>query len=378
VRDEGRSVFATFEEAREFAEKALLKTGLFQRASGLGPLAQLKASARNVLLFASYAGACYLHDESSTIVPAGASLFPDGEILSFAYPPLLFAVNESTNALCYPWNGLSFGKAWELREETVRALLEGEKYLVILGKPYVDYLHRKVEWVFQDVLRGAPVPSWWPEHGVVTDEWGKRMVLKEQLQRLLALCREEGLAPTDVLVYTVDLGAPGYGPGESFYGYLAGVEFVRRGYLVSRTNLTGIGPTDDLFAFRPQDLERGAFLLELTLMAELPPTKSTEGETVFMEIEDTPREISQRHGLPKVIDYLGSFTQSYIVAPFIEHYAATEKCPAAVPPCRRGPQAAPPAGRSWAEGWSPGIRRGTSSSSPPKGRERKGRGCSPR
>jgi hypothetical protein len=210
VRDEGRSVFATFEEAREFAEKALLKTGLFQRASGLEPL--LRTSARNALLFASYAGACYLHDESSTIVPAGASLFPDGEILSFAYPPVLFAVNESTNALCYPWNGLSFGKARALREETVRALLEGEKYLAILGKPYVDYLHP----VFQDVLVGTPVtlPSWWPKHGVVTGEGGKRMVLK-QLQRLLALCREEGLAPTDVLVYTIDLGARGYCPART-------------------------------------------------------------------------------------------------------------------------------------------------------------------
>jgi len=174
-------VLATFEEAREFAEKALLKTGLFQKATGLEPLAQLKTSARNALLFASYADACYLHDENSTIVPTGALLFPDGEILSFAYPPVLFAVNESTNALCYPWNGLSFGKARELRDETVRALLEGEKYLAILGKAYVDYLHRKVEWVFQDVLLGVPVtlPSWWPEHGVVTDEWRKRMVLKE-------------------------------------------------------------------------------------------------------------------------------------------------------------------------------------------------------
>jgi hypothetical protein len=370
VRDERRSVFATFEEAREFAEKALLKTGLFQRASGLEPLARLKASARNALLFASYAGACYLHDENSTIVPAGASLFPDGEILSFAYPPALFAVNESTNALCYPWNGLSFGKARELRDETVRALLEGEKYLAILGKAYVDYLHRKVEWVLQDVLLGVPVtlPSWWPEHGVVTDEWGKRMVLKEQLQRLLALCREEGLAPTDVLVYVVDLGAPGYCPGEDFYGYLAGVEFVRRGYLVTKTEpQSGIGPTDDLLAFRPQDLERGAFL-------------STEGETVFMEIEDTPREISQRHGLPKVINRLGSFTQSYIVAPFIEHYATTEKCPYCGSPLPEGATSAPPppAGRSWAGGWSPGTGRGTSSSSPPRGKEKKRRGCSPR
>jgi hypothetical protein len=91
---------------------------------------------------------------------------------------------------------------------------------------------------------------------------------------------------------TVDLGGPGYCPGEDFYGYLAGVEFVRRGYPVTRTNLAGIGPTNDLFASRPQDLERGAFLLELTLgIAELSPTKTMEGETVFMEIKDIPQEI---------------------------------------------------------------------------------------
>ena len=241
-----------------------------------------------------YAGACYLHDENSTIVPAGAHIY--GEFPSIAYPPLLFAVNKSTYALYYPSLELSLGRSLMLSNKNIKSLLEGEKYLVI----------RKV----------------------IPGEREKKRVLKEQLHQLLSFCREKGLAPTDVIVHTIHLGASGYCPGEDFYGYLAGIEFVRRGYLVTKTNPIQIGPADDLLAFKPQDLERGAFLLELTLgMAELSPTKNTEGETVFMEIEDTPREISQRHGLPKVIDCLDNFTQSYIVAPFIEHYATTEKCP---------------------------------------------------
>jgi hypothetical protein len=91
-------VFATFEEAREFAEKALLKTGLFQRATGLEPLARLKTSARNALLFASYAGACYLYNENASIVPIGAHV--NGELLSFACAPRdAFAVKEGADAL---------------------------------------------------------------------------------------------------------------------------------------------------------------------------------------------------------------------------------------------------------------------------------------
>jgi hypothetical protein len=239
-------VFATFEEAREFVEKALLKTGLFQRAPGLGPLARLKAPRPQRAPLRLYAGACYLHDENSTIVPTGALLFPDGEILSFAYPPALFAVSESANALYYPSLELSLGRSLMLSNKTIKSLLEGEKYLVI----------RKV----------------------IPGEREKKRVLKEQLHQLLSFCREKGLAPTDVIVHTIHLGASGYCPSEDFYGYLAGVEFVRRGYLVTKTDPIRIGPADDLLAFKPQDLERGAFLLELMLgMAELSPTKSTEG-----------------------------------------------------------------------------------------------------
>ena len=111
---------------------------------------------------------------------------------------------------------------------------------------------------------------------------------------MLALCGKKGLAPTDVLVYTVDLGAPGILP--------------RRGLLrlLGRRRVRGEGPPGvedephrDRAGGRPlrlqaQDLGRGAFFLELTLgMAELSPARSTEGETVFMEVEDTPREISK-------------------------------------------------------------------------------------
>jgi hypothetical protein len=54
-------------------------------------------------------------------------------------------------------------------------------------------------------------------------------------------------------------------------------------------NLTGIGPADDLFAFRPQDLERGGLPPGADARhGGVPPTGSTEGEAVFMEIEDTP------------------------------------------------------------------------------------------
>jgi hypothetical protein len=60
-----------------------------------------------------------------------------------------------------------------------------------------------------------------------------------------------------------------------------------------------------------------------------------------MEIEDIPREILQRHGLPKVINRLGGFTQSYIVAPFIEHYATTEKCPYCGSPLPEGATSCP-------------------------------------
>jgi len=38
---------------------------------------------------------------------------------------------------------------------------------------------------------------------------------------------------------------------------------------------------------------------------------------------------------------LGSFTQSYIVAPFIEHYATTEKCPRCGSPLPEGATSCP-------------------------------------
>jgi hypothetical protein len=232
---------------------------------------------------------------------------------------------------------LSFSKARALGDKTVRSLLEGEKYLAIVGYPFITD---------PELLRRAfffeGIPSWWPERGLVIGEEERKRVLKEQLQQLLALCRDKGLAPTDVVVYTLSPGALGYHPDENFYSYLAGVEFARKGYLVMKTNLTGIGAGDDFFAFKPQDLEKGAFFLELTLgLVEVSPTKSTEGEAVFMEIEDTPREISQNHGLPKAQSQLDSFTQSYIVAPFIEHYATTEKCPHCGSPLPEGAASCP-------------------------------------
>jgi hypothetical protein len=239
--------------------------------------------------------------------------------------------------MLYKFSNLSFGRATKL-ERIADSLLQGEKYLAIVKRPYTGFI---------DPDHLPPyLPRWWPPHGLVVggERWAvgkeKEELLLEQINELLTQCKEKGVNPTDVIVYSLEPSVSGgYLPGEEFYYYLAGVEFVKKGYLVMKTNLSGIGPIDDFFAFRPSDLERGAFLLELTLgMVELKPPQSTEGEVVFMEMEDTPREVSQNHGLPKVLGALSYFTQSYIVAPFLEDYVKKfreGKCPACSYPLTR-------------------------------------------
>lgn len=294
-------------DGKSFVIGALLKTGLFRKPERkFSRLFDLKTSGKEAFLFTSYAGGYYFLDDKYFLKPTG-------EEYAFNIPivPLSTVTIEEFSrylaGLGYVFHGsIDGGLKIARRKKFLHDFFARDKYLLI-------YVKR--------------------DYGPVTDRTRRKYASEfvKEIQKKINSFIELGVEPQDIIIYPISEVTEKWEysiafPGEDFYGYLAGCFFRRMGYLCSQKNLGGIGPFDDFFAYKPKDLIKGAFLLELCLgFVKVNPTKSVEGETIFMELEDTPAEIGQKHGLPKTISQLENFTQSYIVLPCQETYAKNKE-----------------------------------------------------
>jgi len=293
---------------KDFVKKVLLNTKLFIRPENdLAKIFDLKTSGKEAFLFASYANTgysniAYLYDDE-LIIQATEEV---------SYPLCPFLAMDIRDFCTYRFvKNPSIATFLDLNGDLTKKLLEKEKYIKILEKPYYsDYGY----------LRSSTLRH-------------REKEFQGMVKEVLKMCKESNIEPSNVLIYVLTAGENGsiYYPDESFYEYLAGVVFREKGYLVSRINFSRYPMGPDFFAFRPSDLSRGAFWLEICLkLTEINQPQSEEGSTVIIEAEDTPNETrsyGEKAGVGQALKYLGPgyFDKAFVIGPLAQDLCETEK-----------------------------------------------------
>jgi len=122
-----------------------------------------------------------------------------------------------------------------------------------------------------------------------------------------------GLTPSSIVLVEKSLG-------EEFYEYLSAVTLRTRGYLVGKWCPTGIPVGGDIWAYKPSDLNEGAFFTELFLGKTVTPTKSLEGDSAVVEAEPNFGRLvyNDKHGISQLKSkylYEGYFKKGFVAGP---------------------------------------------------------------